>query len=64
VSRERRIQTSVLPTEGLCTLCGAGLMLVTSRKARGGLDWLNPLWDAEVQKHEVCTACRARSELH
>jgi hypothetical protein len=64
VKGERRKQTSVLPSDGQCTLCGAGLMLVTSRKIRNGAAWLNPTWDAEVQKHEVCLRCGARLEVY
>ena len=60
---ERRKQTSALLSEGRCTLCGTGLMLVTSQKIRSGAAWLNPTWDAEVQKHEVCLGCGARLEV-
>lgn len=39
-------------------------MLVTTRKARRGAAWLNPVWDPEVEVHEVCTTCRARLQIH
>lgn len=39
-------------------------MVVTSRKIRTGLAWLNPGWDAEVQKHNVCTSCGASYEVN
>ena len=60
----RRKRTSAILGEGGCTLCGAVLMLVTSRKVRSGLAWLNPLWDTAVQVHEVCSACGARQEIY
>lgn len=60
----RRKQTSSIVGEGRCGLCGGTLMLVTTRKVRTGAAWLNPVWDPEVEVHEVCTACRARLQIH
>jgi hypothetical protein len=59
-----RKQISAILGEGQCTLCGGTLMLVTSQKVRSGAAWLNPLWDPEVEVHEVCSACRARREIY
>ena len=64
VKPARRKQISAVLGEGRCTLCGGTLMLVTTRRVRRGVAWLNPLWDAEVEVHEVCSACRARQEIY
>ena len=60
----RRKKTSTILGEGRCTLCGGTLTLVTSRKVRGGAAWLNPRWNAEVEVHEVCSACGARLQIY
>ncbi len=64
VKRAEREQTSVLPSDSRCGLCGAGLLLVASRRLRRGLAWLNPLWDPATMTHEVCPSCGARLEVH
>jgi hypothetical protein len=64
VKSVERQQTSVLPSDSRCGLCGAGLLLVASRRVRRGLAWLNPLWDPVPMTHEVCPSCGARMEVH
>jgi len=58
------MQTSAILGGGRCTLCDGQLMLVTTRRVRRGVAWLNPLWNAGVEVHEVCSACGARLEIY
>ncbi len=64
VKPARRKRTSAVLGEGRCSLCGGKLMLATSRKVRTWTAWLNPLWNPDVQVHEVCSSCGARREIY
>ncbi len=48
-----------------CDICGAhDLAIVESRSTRGGLNFVNPIWRAQVHQYELCRACGVKYPLH
>jgi hypothetical protein len=41
-----------------CDICGQqDLAIVESRRTRGGLNRVNPVWRADVRQYELCRSC-------
>jgi hypothetical protein len=41
-----------------CDICGTrNLAIVESRSTREGLNWVNPVWRADVRQYELCRSC-------
>ena len=59
---QRRLKQIGIRLDRPCGLCSGNVAVVAeARSVRRGLAWVNPLWDAEVERFEICSSCGARS---